>query len=587
MNPDVTRLLLVGVLLAGCVHRSERVDTLPGDGSGVPAPRDPSTPDGLFFVDVTRQARIDFTRDNGFDGVHYRIIETVNGGLALLDFDGDGFLDIYFTNGARIDPGSAPDGQPAKRPTNALFRNLGNGTFEDVSKRSNTDDSLLSLGCAVADITGDGLPDLYVTNLGPNRLYRNNGDGSFTDIARESGVALDSADAGSVFFDMDADGDLDLYVTSYVTEEREGKPPIIVGGVKTYGSPLHYPLAPDHLLENKGEGRFVDVSESSGIRSPASAAGLGVIAADLNGDGHKDLYVANDATANFLFIGDGKGHFVEEALLHGVAYSGVGSRQGSMGIAVADYDNDGLTDIGVTNFNSEYNNLFRAVDRGFFEDVAQDSVFGRGNLQEVGWGIGFVDFDNDGWRDVLLVNGHIRPRARELDEGESYAQSARLFRNLSAGKLEDQTTTAGADFSKPRVARGSAFGDLDNDGDVDVVICNASGLPTLLRNDSRPSGNWARVRLIGRAPNRDGIGAEVTVVTSARPARQTASRHSSESYLSVNDPRLHFGLGSAQGIERLEVRWPDGSTQVHGRLPARRLITVRQGEKGCGVSELK
>jgi hypothetical protein len=579
----LTSLLFIVLLATGCPARSENVRTPPPkapatrSGPEDKAPPSEARPEGISFVDITREAGIVFDRDNGFNGEHFRLVETVNGGVALLDFDGDGFLDVYFTNGARIDPGPNP-------PRNALFRNRGNGSFEDVSKISKTDDEALSMGCSVADVTGDGRPDLYVTNLGPNRLYRNDGNGSFTNIAAKAGVALDSADAGSVFFDMDRDGDLDLYVASYIVEEREGKPPVMVGDIATYGSPLHYPAAPDHLFENTGDGRFVNVSESSGIRSPSSAAGLGVIAADLNGDGHQDLYVANDASANFLFIGDGSGHFTEEALLRGLAFSAGGERQGSMGIDVADHDDDGLPDIVVTNFDGEYNNLFRAADKYFFEDIAPDAVAGRGNLQEVGWGVGFVDVDNDTRRDLIYVNGHIRPTAHALDEGASYAQRSRLFRSLGAGEFEDLTDKAGKDFSTPRIARGAAFGDIDNDGDLDLVICNSKGTPALLRNDSHPSGNFALVRLIGKGANPDAISAVVTIVAGSQA--QTAERRSTASYLSVNDPRLHFGLGTVDKIERIEIRWSNGSTQTHSGLPANHLLTVRQGAKGCKATQL-
>ncbi|MBI4583356.1 MAG: CRTAC1 family protein [Planctomycetes bacterium] len=529
------------------------------------------------FVDAAQELGVTFVHDSGFDGKRYRVVETVTGGLALLDFDSDGWLDLYFTNGRKIEPGAQP-------PRNALFRGQGDGTFKEVGAAAKVDDPELSLGCAVADIDGDGDPDLYVTNWGPNRLYRNNGDGTFTDIAAAAGVALTSMDSGCVFFDMDGDGDLDLYVASYVIDEQREYPPCYVRGIPGYWPPRNYPAAPHHLLENQGNGRFAEVSALSGIRNVDPGRGLGTVSADLNGDGHPDLYVANDTTANYLFLGDGKGKFTETGLVSGTAYGEEGAEMGSMGIAAQDYDGDGRLDLCVTNYQNQLNNLFRATGRDFFEDNARLAGIAEGNLPEVAWGVGFVDLDNDGWRDLFIANGHLNPGAHEIDQRTSYPQRKRAFRNLGNGRFEEVSRSCGAAVETPRVSRGIAFGDLDNDGDLDAVVLNSGGKAEVLRNEGGKDNGWCFIRLIGAGLNRDAIGALVAVTAGGRT--QWGVRHSAESYLSANDPRLHFGLGQARKIDQIEVRWPDGKREAWKDLPARRLITLTEGKRDFEASEL-
>ncbi|MBI4605114.1 MAG: CRTAC1 family protein [Planctomycetes bacterium] len=530
------------------------------------------------FTDVTEAVGIRFQHDNGFDGVRYRVVETVNGGVALLDYDLDGRLDIYFTNGCKLEPGPIP-------PRDALYRQGPDGKFTDVAREAGVDDPLMSLGVSVADVDGDSDPDIFVTNQGRNRLYRNDGNATFTDIAPESGVAGDSMHSGSAFLDMETDGDLDLYVASYVEEKGPEYPACVVRGVPGYWPPRNYPAARHRLYENKGDGRFADVSEVSGIRNvDPPGRGLGVIAADLNDDGHQDIYVANDMTANYLFLGDGKGKFAETGLLSGAALGEGGEELGSMGVDAADYDGDQHLDLCVTNYQDQINNLYRCSGPAAYEEMARLAGISPGGLPEVSWGVGFFDFDCDGAPDLFIANGHLNPGTRLMDESTSYAQPKKLFRNAGQGRFENVTAGAGAAVGRPRVSRGAAFGDIDNDGDVDAVVVEAQGSPEVLRNDGGSSGAWCLVELRGAGRNRDGLGARVTLSAGGRTL--IAERRGSGSYLSANDPRLHFGLGPARVIDRIAVRWPDGSRDMHEGLPVRRLIRITQGRREPEVVDL-
>jgi hypothetical protein len=533
-----------------------------GGGSGAEFP---------VFTDVSRESGIAFLHDNGFDGRRYRVVETVNGGVALLDYDGDGFLDVYFTNGRKIEAGASP-------PRDALYKSKGDGTFTDVTEAAGVGDEHLTLGVSVADVDGDGDPDVYITNLGPNRLYRNNGNGTFTDIAPEAGLASETLDTGSAFLDMENDGDLDLYVASYVIDDGKEHRPCMVRGFPGYWPPRNYPAAPHKLFANQGNGRFIDVSKSSGIHDVEPGRGLGVIAADFNDDGKADIYVANDTTANFMFLGDGKGRFRDVGLASGTAIGDDGDEQGSMGVEAQDYDGDGKLDLLVTNYQDETNNLFRWAGADSYQDMARIAGVADGTLPEVAWGVGLVDLDNDGWKDLFIANGHLNPHAHEMDESTAYAQRKRIHRNLGNGRFEEATGRAGAAVQTPRVSRGAAFGDLDNDGDVDVVVIDANGAPEVLRNDGGNNRGWLKVMIVDSGLNRDAIGARVTIL--AGGASQIGERRSSGSYLSASDGRLHFGLGPGSGVDRLEVRWPGGEKDVLERVPSGKLIRVTKGKPG-------
>jgi hypothetical protein len=542
----------VAVALASCTRRP----------SGESFPR---------LADAAARNGIAFAHEDGFDGVQYRIVETINGGVGLLDYDGDGWIDLYFTNGAR----AAATDPPAR---DALFRGLGGGAFREVTKDVGLGDELMSLGVSVADADGDGDPDLFVANFGPNRLYRNDRGATFTEVAGEAGLAGDAAmHSGSAFLDMDRDGDLDLYVASYVIDRKTEQEPCRVRGIPSYCPPLDYPAAPDHLYENQGDGRFRDVSEPSGIRAVEPGRGLGVLSGDFNDDGFADLYVANDRSANFMFLGDGRGRFSEAAFLNGTAYGEEGTELGSMGVEAADFDGDGLLDLCVTNYQGQINNLYRAVKPGeVYQERARLAGIAQGPQAEVAWGVCSADLDQDGLRDLFIANGHLNREAGRIDSTTAYAQRNRLFRNLGGGRFEDASDRAGEALRIQGVYRGAAMGDLDNDGDVDLVVAAATGSPLLLLNGGGTRRHWTLLRLAGGGRNPDAIGARV--VLSAGGRRQLAERRSSGSYLSANDPRLHFGLGDADRIESVEVRWPDGRTTTHRDLPADRVLTIREEE---------
>lgn len=545
--------LSLGFLSWGCTREAEKTAV-----SSAP----------FAFVDATSDLQPIFLHDNGFDGKRFRVAETINGGVALLDYDRDGRLDIFFTNANRLEA----EGQPARC---VLYNQTAEGKFEDVSKAAGVDDDGFSFGCSVADITGDGFPEILVTRWGANRLYKCRGDGTFVDIANEAGVAGNAMQTGSAFLDMDRDGDLDLYVASYAVDAGPEFPPLIVRGVTGYWPPRNYAPAPHHLYENLGEGKYVDVSEKSGIRAVSDPGrGLGVVAADFNSDGNADLYVANDMSANFMFLGDGKGRFQEAGFVNGTALGDLGEELGSMGIAVGDYDGDAALDLCVTNYQNQVNNFYRGGKSGVYEDLARVVGISEGVLPEVSWGVGFADFDQDGWLDLFIGNGHLNPYTQQMDQSTSYAQPKVIFRNLQGRKFQNVSKNSGAIVVRPAVVRGAAFGDLDNDGDVDIVLVNTLGPAEMLRNETIRPGAWAQVRLQGADSNRDAVGARVTIRNGDKV--QIVERMSSSSYLSVNDPRLHFGLGQATQIDHLEVRWPRGHVSTYSALPVRKLLVLSE-----------
>ena len=531
-----------------------------------------------IFDDVTSSLSLAFVHDNGFDGKHYRVAETVNGGVGLLDVDQDGLLDIYFTNANKLDAGSHPS-------RDSLHRRNVDGKYEDISTRAGVGDAGFSFGCSVADLNGDGYPELFVTRWGVNRLFKNNRNGTLTDSAADAGLTEASMHTGSAFFDMDKDGDLDLYVASYVKDEGGDYPPVVVRGAPGYWPPRNYQAAQHHLYKNQGDDRFVDVSQEAGILDIMDPGrGLGVVSADFNNDGNADIYVANDMSANFMFMGDGTGRFSEAGFANGTALGDQGEELGSMGVAVADYDRDGWQDICVTNYQNQVNNLYRRTGTGNYEEMSRVSGIAQGALPEVSWGAGFADFDNDSWVDLFIANGHLNPFTNEMDQSTLYAQPKKLFRNLGGGKFENITTRAGNALRKPSVGRGAAFGDLDNDGDVDVVLGVSNGAPEILINRGRPRLAWALVRLEGSGQNRDAIGARVSVTANGQT--QIAERQSASSYLSVNDCRLHFGLGKASRVDRLEVIWPSGKRTAYQDLPVGKLLGVKESSSVVSVEEI-
>jgi len=524
----------------------------------------------IRLKDMTKQTGITFVHTDGSTGRRY-VMEQMASGLAVFDYDGDGDQDIYFLNGALLE-----DGKVKGPPRNALYRNDGNFRFTDVTDRAGVRGSGYALGVCVGDYDNDGDLDIYVNNFGPNILYRNNGDGTFTDVTKEAGVGDDPGHigAGANFLDMDGDGDLDLFVAHYV----EWLPKLHIvhahGGHPIYSGPRDYPPAPNRLYRNNGNGTFTDVTAESGIGAH-KGKGMGTVCADYDNDGDTDIYVANDEWPNFLFQNDGKGKFKEVGLLTGVAYDLNGEAQSSMGASAADYDHDGWLDFYATSYQNELATLYRNLGNGFFEDVTRLTGAGSGTLPHVTWGNGFVDFDNDGHKDIFVACGHVDDNVHVYDDTTSYKVLNIVLRNLGNGKFANVTDQCGDGLAVKECSRGVAFEDLDGDGYMDVVILNSRTAPTILRNESPPGNHWLQVRLRGTKSNRDGIGARVKVV--AGDLTQIEEVHSGQGYQSHFGLRPHFGLGKRTRIDRIEVRWIGGGADVFENTRVDQILTLTEG----------
>jgi hypothetical protein len=530
-------------------------------------------PTGIMFRDITADAGITFTHHAAPEKKY--IVESMSGGVALFDFDRDGLIDIYFVDSLTVDTKNDPSAARS-----ALYRNLGNLQFEDVTDKAGVGRPGWGMGACVGDVDGDGWPDLYVTALNGNHLYRNKHDGTFEDITQRAGLAGGGFSTGCGFADYDRDGDLDLFVSRYVHIDLDHLPQFgkdktcEYRGIAVQCGPRGLPGESDFLFRNDGRGTFTDVSQQAGVADPRGYYGLGVAWFDANGDGWPDLYVANDSTPNFLYVNQKNGTFKEMAMPLGVAVSADGQEQGSMGIALGDYDNSGRFSIFVTNFSEEYNALYHAEGGGAastarggasagggsgYVDASWRSKTASASLPYVGWGTAFFDYDNDGLLDLYVVNGHVYPQLDKTKLGASagYRQRRLLYHNRGDGTFDEVAPQAGAVMMDERVSRGSAIGDLDNDGRLDIVINDLDGAPQVLHNEVTPSGHWLIVSLSGKAPNTQAIGTIVTARVGNR--RMMRIVQSGTSYLSQDDMRLHFGLGSAEKVDELEVRWPDGT----------------------------
>ena len=542
-------------LLAGCSRDEQPTSTV------APCP--------IVMRDVTEVSGITFVHTDGSSGQRY-IPETVTAGLATIDYDGDGRIDIYFVNGAPLKGATF-----ATVPRNALWRNLGDWKFDDVTDQAGVGDPGFGLGVAAADYDNDGDQDLYVNNYGPNVLYRNEGDGTFTDVTESAGVACgNKLGAGAAFVDVDADGRLDLYVANYVDFTYDNHVTHSTQGFMEYAGPRDYRPVPSVLYRNNGDGTFTDVSLESGIGSHAGA-GMGMVACDFDRDGDSDVFVLNDVDANFLMVNDGKGHFEEAGLLSGTAYNMYGDELGSMGVDCADYDNDGWLDFFMTSYQGELPVLYRNLGNGTFADVTLASGAGEGAYPYVNWGIGMVDFDNDGFRDLFIANGHLQDEIDQYDTSTAYEAPNLLLRNVGNSKFENISDRCGDGLSPVRSSRGAAFDDLDNDGDVDAVVLNSRQKPTIIRNDSPGGNHWLQIRLGGTTCNRDGVGSQVTVV--AGSLRLVDEVHSGRGYQGHFGTRLQFGLGDRDQIDRVEVRWLGGEAEVFECHDVDRLITLTEG----------
>ena len=523
-----------------------------------------SQTDEIGFTDVTTELGIEFQHANGERGQKY-FIEPIGSGVALFDFDNDNDVDIYFVNGSDLSGIVSPT-----LPTNRLYRNDGD-TFTDVTTQAAVGDTGYGLGCCVGDYNNDGFTDLYVTNYDANVLYHNNGDGTFTDVAEHAGVDSRQFSSGCAFVDIDADGDLDLYVVNYVQFNPDTNPVCTRQGIQTYCTPEALLGVPDVLYLNNGDGTFRDVSEQAGINE-ARGKGLGVVCGDVDNDGDVDIFVANDTTPNLLYRNNPNGvEMTEDALFSGVALSEEGRAYSGMGTNLGDFDNDGYLDIVITNFQDQTNSLYHNAQSGFFTETSFAKGIGEKSLPYLAWGVDFVDFNNDGWLDLFIANGHLDDNIAEIDPIGTYPQPNQLFLNNRGINFGERNDIA---IALPKVSRGAAFGDIDNDGDIDIVVSNLKDSPTVLRNDGGNAGQWLGVKLIGTHCNRDAIGARVTTV--AGGLTQIREVKSGSGYLSQNDLRLHFGLGTTGSVDALTVRWTCGKVQTLKDVKTNQMLVISE-----------
>ncbi len=548
-----------------------------GGATAVPRAAFSGRPFPVAFVDVAEEAglRMRFTFGNEVRKKY--VIEANGTGVAFLDYNHDGLLDIFLVNGSRLEGFAG-----GAAPTNHLYRNEGSGRFQDVTREARLDRSGWGNGVCAGDFDNDGHLDLYVTYWGANGLYRNGGDGTFSDVAARAGVAGpgNQWSTGCTFLDYDRDGHLDLLVTAYLDFRPERTPlpgqfPFCTWkGAPVYCGPRGLPFGTANLYHNRGDGTFEDVSAKAGIRQAKDFYAFTVVAADLNADDWTDLYVACDSTPSLLFRNNKDGTFSEVGTETGVAYSEHGAEQAGMGLSVGDFNNDGRLDILKTNFVGDYPNLYRNLGKGIFEDVTVRAGLAV-NPDYVLWGTALVDLDNDGWKDIFQVSGHVYPEVQTIDRTEPYKRPRLVYRNLGNGRFEDVSAMAGPGVAKAFSSRGAAFGDFDNDGDIDVVVMNMHEAPSLLRNDLKNGNHWIKVQLEGTRSNRAAIGATVTVA--AGGVTQTDAVLSQSSFLSHNDLRLHFGLGEASRVDKITVRWPSGEVEEFPGVAADGLALLVEG----------
>ncbi len=519
------------------------------------------------FTDVTAEAGIDFKHTNGSSGKFY-FVEQLGSGAAFFDYDNDGDLDIYFVNGAGL-----PGFQSEKPSTNHLYRNSGDGTFTDVTEITGVGDKSYGVGCCVGDYNNDGHLDLYVTNFGQNRLYHNNGDGTFTDVTDCANVGDARWGASCAFADYDNDGHLDLYVTNYIQYQLDKNKICRNKGVRTYCIPQEYMGEADILYRNLGDGTYTEVTQGAGVYQPRSR-GLGAVWGDYDSDGYVDLYVANDTNENHLFRNSGDGTFSDMAFFAGVALNEDGEMGSGMGVDSGDYDNDGRLDIMVTNFQDEVATLYHNDCDGFFSDASYISGTGESTYASLGWGVCFFDYDNDGAKDIFIANGHIFDNVELFNPETTYAQVNHLFRNLGDEIFQEVNTHVGFDLAQKASSRGAAFGDYDNDGDIDILVTNNDGRPQLLRNDGGNRNNWVKVHVRGTTSNRAGIGTRVEVV--AGDLSQMAEVKSGSGYLCQNALALHFGVGSHTTIDQIIAMFPGGGVYKMESMPVNQIIEITE-----------
>jgi hypothetical protein len=524
---------------------------------------------GVRFVDITEQSGINFKHISTPEKRY--IVESMSGGVAVFDYDNDGYLDIYFVNSLTVDLLKSNG-----KTRSALYHNTGNGSFTDVTNKAGVGDIGWGMGVAVADYNNDGFDDLYVTCVGPNHLFKNNGNGTFSDVTQKAQVGDPRWSAGAAFVDYDNDGYVDLFVSNYVAFDFNKLPEFGKSklcqykGVPVQCGPRGLPGDGDTLYHNNGDGTFTDVTKKAGVTDPEGYYGMGVICSDFDQDGLIDIYVANDSTPNFYYHNNGDGTFKDLGFTSGTAVNENGSEQGSMGVTVGDYDHDGKLDLFVTNFDDDYNTLYHNDGRNSFTDVSYAAKVAAVSLPYVGWGTKFFDYDNDGWVDLFVANGHVYPQI------PTYRQRNFVHKNNRDGTFTEIGAELGAPFLQKRAGRGVAFGDLDNDGDVDVVINNLDGAPQLLRNDGGNANNSVLIKTIGVKSNRDGIGARIKIVSG--DLTEIDEVRSGDSYISQSDLRLHFGLERRTKIDLIEIRWPSGMIEAIKDANVNKILTVKEGQ---------
>ena len=528
------------------------------------------------FIDVAEKSGLHFTLASGGSEKRYIIEAKGGGGIAWFDYDNDGFPDLFLVNGSTLE-----DWKRGTSPRSRLYHNNGDGTFTDVSERSGLNHTAWGMGVCVGDYDNDGLDDLYVTYYGGNVLYHNDGRGTFTDVTARAGVGAGGWGMGCSFGDYDGDGRLDLYVANYLDIDiltlpgMGSAPNCTYRGIATFCGPRGLPGSRDRLFHNNGDGTFADVTERAGIDTN-KYYGLGVVWCDYDRDGRPDIYVANDSTPSSLYHNNGDGTFTDVGVQAGVAYGGEGQEQAGMGTDFADYDNDGWGDIVKGNFSDDSKNLYHNNRDGTFTDVAYPAGLGEAGWLFTTFGAKFLDYDNDGWKDIVLANGQVFPQIDRYRTGITYAERSLLFHNGGSGKFEEVGLRSGPGFRTPRVSRGLATADYDNDGDLEILVSNMNGSPELLRHTHKNPNHSILVKTAGTKSNRDGIGAEIKVTSGNLTQYDTV--RSGGSYLSSSDLRLHFGLGARTVIDRLEIRWPSGATQTVNNPPVDHILVIKEGE---------
>ena len=559
---------IVEILSQGVAVPKRPARALPKVKIDIPLPK-------IQFEDIATKAGLTARHVTGGDDKKY-ILETTGSGVALFDYDNDGYPDIFFVNGTTLE--GFPKGQ---EPISHLYHNNKNGTFTDVTRDAKLLRSGWGQGACVGDYDNDGYDDLFVTYYGQNVLYRNNGNGTFSDVTEKAGLLHKAVrwSTGCSFLDYNKDGKLDLFVANYVDLDLKKTPAKGTNqycqwkGIPVMCGPRGLPGGTNILYQNKGDGTFIDVSEKTGVTKPSGYYSFTALVSDYDNDGWPDIYVACDSTPNILYHNEGNGTFTDIGLISGSAFNEDGQEQAGMGVSAADYDCDGFFDIVKTNFTDDTPTLYHNNGDGSFTDVTYPARLGA-NTRFLGWGTGFLDVDHDGWKDIFMVNGHVYPDVDTHNLDSPYKQERLMYWNLRNGTFLDVSSQAGPGIQEQRCSRGAAVGDLDNDGSLEIVINNMNDTPSLLKNFGERK-NWILIKTVGKESNRDGIGARVTLVTGSQ--KQMDEVRSGSSYVSHNDLRLHFGLADALKVERAEVIWPSGKREFFSNLKANQIAILEEG----------